>query len=297
MKALTTVFMSIWLLYSGASTLQAQADESSYQFNHPGVKAQWDETHLSVEWGPFEQFGHQVQIQDAYYQDEAWHVFYKLTYPDTSSLPLAIETHPRDAIKVVQETGHHGNDIHLYEVRGDNSYMEYQQPAAVAEDKTFTLAFEQMPAQEALQNEGVYVLDSSGEAVDTIIVLNDDQEVKVLPPEDGYERDEFYTLYVQDMMNEHTGIHGFKQSFQAVDHDEDDHTPMNLMAPEQETEGLPIIAKNHATSQSSKPEASFVFEEPLHVMTEQPAFEHWRTANSSEPAPLHVRHALDPETF
>ncbi|WP_018924258.1 hypothetical protein [Salsuginibacillus kocurii] len=210
---------TLLLLYHEPVFSQSEA----FLSEHPTTQADWEDHQISLTWGPHASFEYSIDIQQAYHEEDTWHVYYSRSMPEVYEAHPHIETYPR-ALHSIDDPSTVGDPIQLYEIHDKQIFEDHTERETISKDKTFTLNFDAPINPNGIDEQGIQVVDAKGEEVEVITVMTESSEIKVLPPEEGYEANMFYEMYITNDWEAADGTelpNGYKLSFVAEEVDED----------------------------------------------------------------------------
>ncbi|WP_100398067.1 hypothetical protein [Bacillus sp. FJAT-44742] len=215
MKHLFIVFLFTLSVFHLCSSSTAAKSESSAEADPAFVQYELKGNNVTLTWQPKPALGYQITIENYEINNETLHLYYSLHFADPATNPLQVTTYPQ-AVVELPVTDEEIEDVQLFEVRDSYVFKEHRPPVEIKENKIWNIDFSSPVVSSAINNETVHIVDDDNNPVDTVILLANNREVKILPPEGGYEPNKLYSLYVAPSITNQNGVemeHGFKQTF------------------------------------------------------------------------------------
>ncbi|WP_216830770.1 Ig-like domain-containing protein [Alkalihalobacterium elongatum] len=197
-----TFFIS--LIIPEASAQNKPKQNVTYDINGSTVTLQWDEK-LTEDY--------KIDIREWNYYEGFLDIYYRLVEPDPleakqpfdqitkSKQQLPVEYKQGDTIRIFNE------DV-VFESLG---YYE-----DVPHNKTWTFTFSDQINPDTIAPNTLFVLDSIGNKVDSLIINDNEQTVTILPPPSRYLESETYSIYFTAMLKSVYNaplVNGYKLSF------------------------------------------------------------------------------------
>ncbi|WP_078552450.1 Ig-like domain-containing protein [Bacillus alkalicellulosilyticus] len=83
-------------------------------------------------------------------------------------------------------------------IEGEKYVQQFTQQL-VAPDQTWTISFTSGINGDSITDESLYIVDSKGLKVETLVIFDGNNNVTILPPRDGYQPLEKYQIFIKDI--------------------------------------------------------------------------------------------------